>query len=90
MEEIAVGVTPAMDSTPAGDPFMQQLIAEKNRLLDENNRLRARNITLEYRLERYERTYSDILAYRLASHGYTYDDIAAIMQQHDSEKGVEG
>ena len=69
---------------------MQQLIAEKNRLLDENNRLRARNITLEYRLERYERTYGDILAYRLASHGDTIDDIAAIMQQHDSEKGVEG
>ncbi len=75
MEEIAVGVTPAMDSTPAGDPFMQQLIAEKSQLLDENNRLRTRNTALEYRLARYERT---------------YNDIAAIVRRHSGEKGVEG
>ena len=72
MEEIAVGVTPAMDSTPAGDPFMQQLIAEKNRLLDENNRLRTRNKTLEYRLARFEHTYDDIAAIAL-----TVDGVAA-------------
>jgi len=40
MEDIAAGVTPAMDITPASDPFVQQLIAE-------NERLRARNATLE-------------------------------------------
>ena len=55
MEDMAVGVTPAMDSTPASDPFVQQLI-------DENSRLRARNKTLEYRLARYERAYNDIAA----------------------------
>ena len=55
MEEIAAGVTPAMDSTPAADPFVQQLIAE-------NELLRARNATLERRLARYELAYSEISA----------------------------
>lgn len=55
MEDIAAGVTPAMDSTPAGDPFVQQLIAE-------NERLRARNATLERRLARSELAYSEIQA----------------------------
>ena len=75
MEEIAVGVTPAMDSTPAGDPFMQQLIAEKNRLLDENNRLRSRNEALERRLAQFEQT---------------YDKIATIVQGQRGAKGLQG
>lgn len=44
---MAVGVSaaaPAGDVTPAGDPFVQQLVAE-------NERLRARVATLERRLE---------------------------------------
>lgn len=55
MEDIAAGVTPAMDITPAADPFVQQLIAE-------NERLRVRNETLERRLARYELAYSEIQA----------------------------
>ena len=53
MEDIAVGVTPAMDSTPAGDPFVQQLISE-------NDRLRSRNEALERRLAQFEQTYDKI------------------------------
>lgn len=68
MEDMASGVTPAMDITPAGDPFVQQLIAE-------NERLRARNATLERRLARYEET---------------YNRIQAIVQQVAGEKGVHG
>lgn len=68
MEDIAAGVTPAMDSTPAADPFVQELIAE-------NERLRARNATLERRLARYEDTYSRI---------------QAIVQQVAGDKGVHG
>ncbi len=68
MEDIAAGVTPAMDSTPAADPFVQQLVAE-------NERLRARNATLERRLERYELAYSEI---------------QAVVQRHAGEKGVHG
>lgn len=55
MEDIATGVTPAMDSTPAADPFVQQLLAENARLL-------ARNGALERRLARYELAYSEISA----------------------------
>lgn len=55
MEDIAAGVTPAIDTTPAGDPFVQQLIAE-------NERLRARYATLERRLARYELAYTEIQA----------------------------
>ncbi len=68
MEDIAAGVTPAMDSTPAADPFVQQLIAE-------NERLRARNETLERRLARYELAYSEI---------------QAVVQRHAGDKGVHG
>ena len=68
MEDIAAGVTPAMDSTPAADPFVQQLIAE-------NERLRARNATLERRLERYELAYSEI---------------QAVVQRHAGDKGAHG
>lgn len=75
MEHTAVGVTPAMDSTPAGDPFVQQLIAEKNQLIDENNRLRARNMALESRLARYEDT---------------YNRIATIVLRHSGAKEVHG
>lgn len=55
MEDIAAGVTPAMDSTPAADPFVQQLIAE-------NERLRARNAALERRLALFESTVQRITA----------------------------
>ena len=55
MEDIAAGVTPAMDITPASDPFVQQLIAE-------NKRLRARNATLERRL-----AYFDVTVQRIAA-----------------------
>lgn len=41
---VAMDVTlPAMDVTPAGDPYVQQLVAE-------NDRLRTRVATLERRL----------------------------------------
>lgn len=68
MEDIAAGVTPAMDSTPAADPFVQQLIAE-------NERLRARNATLERRLARHELAYSEI---------------QAVVQRHAGDKGAHG
>lgn len=68
MEDIAAGVTPAMDSTPAADPFVQQLIAE-------NERLRARNTTLERRL-----AYFDVTVQR----------IAAVVREAQGAKGVHG
>ena len=68
MEDIATGVTPAMDSTPAADPFVQQLIAE-------NERLRARNTTLERRL-----AYFDVTVQR----------IAAVVREAQGAKGVHG
>jgi hypothetical protein len=55
MEDIAAGVTPAMDITPAGDPYIQQLLAE-------NARQQARIQTLERRLAHYEQVYDDIAA----------------------------
>ena len=68
MEDIAAGVTPAMDSTPAADPFVQQLIAE-------NERLRARNATLERRRARQKLAYSEI---------------QAVVQRHAGDKGAHG
>jgi len=44
---------PALDVTPAGDPFVQQLVAE-------NARLRARVAALERRLGMYVETYDKI------------------------------
>lgn len=44
---------PAVDVTPADDPFVQQLVAE-------NARLRARVATLERRLGMYVETYDKI------------------------------
>lgn len=53
---MAVGVSaaaPALDVTPAGDPFVQQLVAE-------NERLRARVATLERRLQVRDAVLADI------------------------------
>lgn len=53
MEELAQGVTPASDITPADDPFVRQLLAE-------NARLSGRAAALERRLALYENTYRQI------------------------------
>mgnify|MGYP007083597269 CR=1 FL=1 len=55
MEEMAVGVGPAVSLAPGDDPFVRQL-------LDENGRLANRIQVLERRLLRYERAYSEIAA----------------------------
>lgn len=53
MEDMAPGVTPAVSTMPEDDPFVQQLLAE-------NNRLTNRNQALERRLKRYEQAYNQI------------------------------
>mgnify|MGYP000942242231 FL=1 len=68
MEDIAAGVTPDMDSTPAADPFVQQLIAE-------NERLRARNATLERRLALFDAT---------------IQRITVVVREAQGNKGVHG
>lgn len=55
MEELAQGVTPALDITPADDPFVRQLLAE-------NARLSGRVAALERRLALYENTCRQITA----------------------------
>ena len=75
MEDIATGVTPAMDSTPAADPFVQQLLADKADLQQLLEHSEARN---------------DAFARRLALHKEIYDKIAQIVQESKGTKGVEG
>lgn len=55
MEDIAPGVTPEVSLVPEGDPFIQQLLAENERLID-------RIQVLERRLKRYEDAYNKIAA----------------------------
>ena len=57
MEDIAAGVTPAMDSTPAADPFVQQLLAEKADLQRRLEESEKRCTTLKRRLALYRQVY---------------------------------
>lgn len=59
MEDLAAGVTPAMDSTPAADPFVQQLLTDKADLEQRLKESEEQRAALERRLALYMTAYNE-------------------------------